>query len=94
VEELINRHPSNIKEKASIAKAKKEQEGQPKPFSRVFIVKGEKGLSAVQVDLSAKTVTKSNLFANDECSNVFSECLHVQRQLPQDSKGAGTVKIV
>lgn len=46
----------------------------------MFIVKGEKGLSALQVDLAARQVTKANLAANDECSNVFADCLHVERQ--------------
>jgi len=59
----------------------------------VFIVKGEKGISALQVDLAAKQVTKSNLVANEECSNVFSDCLHVERQL-SESQGGGLVRVL
>ena len=62
--------------------------------AKLFIIKGEKGISAIQIDLESKQITKSNLAAIDECNNVFSECLQVERQLPNTAGKAGLVRVL
>lgn len=44
----------------------------------MFIVKGEKGVTLITIDIVKKQlVNKTCILLNEECNNVFSECMHV-----------------
>ncbi|TNV83135.1 hypothetical protein FGO68_gene12286 [Halteria grandinella] len=59
--------------------------------SKIVIVKGEKGIAVIQMDLNAKEVFKQNLMLNDECNNVFADCLSVEKRL---EKGRQRIEVL
>ena len=56
----------------------------PPPTKRLFLVKGEKTLSVIEVDVLRKEILKSDIMHVPECNTVFSECLMVQRVNNED----------
>lgn len=44
----------------------------------MLIVKGEKGVTLVTIDINKKQLlNKTCILLNEECNNVFSECMHL-----------------